>query len=132
MRDAAFILALQKPKIANLIFMDSKILNLLERTVTIPSIKVAPSEPPSAFCTFLSKGTACTEGYAGRAVYFRFTPCLYLNESESIQKSQEQEPRRSFAFSPHNGEHSTALNCLNKHPTEQELHHFKTVISFKH
>lgn len=91
MRDAAFILALQEPKIANLIFMDSKILNLMGRTATIPSTKVVPSEPSSAFCTFLSKGPVCTEGYAGRAAYFRFTPCLYLNESESVEKSQESQ-----------------------------------------
>jgi len=70
MRDAAFILALEEPKIANLIFMDSKIiLNLLGRgrRVTAPSIKPVSSKPPSAFCTFLSKGPVCREGHAGNA-----------------------------------------------------------------
>lgn len=109
MRDAAFILVLQEPKIANLIFVDSKILNLMGRTVMIPSIKVAPSEPPSAFCTFLSKGPVCTEGHAGRAAHFRFTPCLYLNESESVWKSQESHDEVLLSLPHVPAQHCTAL-----------------------
>lgn len=70
---------------------------------------MVPSELPSMFCTFLSKGPVHKEGHAERAVYFGFTPCLYLNESEGVQKSQEQEPRWNFAFSHVLAQHCTAL-----------------------
>lgn len=74
MRDAAFIIALQEPKIANLIFMDSKIIsNLLgrKRRATALSIILLHmfffSKPTSAFHMLLRKGLVCTEGHAGRA-----------------------------------------------------------------
>lgn len=91
MRDAAFILALQEPKIANLIFMDSKIiLNLFERRkgrVTTPSIKLVSSNLPLHVAYSLAKGQSVERAMLEELLCFRFTRCRDLNETESIQKS---------------------------------------------
>lgn len=111
MRDAAFILALQEPKIANLIFMDIKIiLNLLGRTVTIPFIKVVLSEPPSAFCTFLSKGPVCTEGHAGRAAVLPVFTWMSLKVYRNPKSRSQDEVLLSLPHMPaQHCMHCTAL-----------------------
>lgn len=121
MRGAAFILALQEPKIANLIFMDSKIiLNLLgrrRRRVTAPSIKLVSSKPPSVFHMFLSKGPVCTEGCAGRAAVLQIHTVPWPEWVwKHTEIPREQKPSWSFTFSSPCT--STALHCLNKQPNQ--------------
>lgn len=135
MRDAAFILALQEPKRANLIFMDSKIiLNLLgreEQELQLLLLNRFCQNPHLRFARPLAKGWSVQRAMPGELLYFRFAPCLDLNESESIQKSRESKSQAEVLLSL---PHVLAQRCTAwiNNPTKQELHHLKTVVSFKH
>lgn len=94
MRDAAFIIALQEPKIANLIFMDSKIIsNLLgrKRRATAPSIillhMVFFQNPHLRFVCCLARGWSVQRAMLEELLCVEFTPCLDPSEPESAEEA---------------------------------------------
>lgn len=61
---------------------------------------------------------------------FRFTPCLALHESESIGKSRESKSPAEVLLSFPHVLRQRCIAWINN-PTEEELHHLRTVVNVK-